>query len=131
MTLLARLRGAGILRRLAGFCGMLAIVVQLGVATAHDPSGLGSAPSWLGVALCHVGGGGSGPPSTPGDRPSTVCPLCLGLQASAAALVPPDVAPIAFAILPRSQPLPPSRDTGFGFAYPGGPAQPRAPPASV
>jgi hypothetical protein len=123
MNALAPLRRAGLPRRIVGLFGMLAIVLQLGVALAHEP-----AESWLGAAMCHAGGGN---PAAPADKKSALCPVCLGLQANGAALVPPLPGIIALDCVPAAMPLPPSRVVAQGGHDPGSPAQPRAPPVSI
>jgi hypothetical protein len=128
---LARLRRAGLARRLAGFCGMLAVVIQLGLPILHDPAGLIAAAPWFGVPICHVGGGGTSGPALPSDQKSGLCPICLGLQATATALIPPDPGLIAEVSLPAAQPLPPIPATVRTGRDPGSPAQPRAPPVPV
>jgi hypothetical protein len=132
VNLLARLRRTGLARSLAGFCGMLAVVIQLGVPIAHDPAGLGSASPWLGAAICHFGGReGTTTPGVPAGQKSELCPICLGLQATAAALIAPDAGAIALASRPASQLLPLIRDAARSGHDPGQPAQPRAPPVPV
>ena len=129
---LARLRGAGPARGIGALAGMLALLLQLGVPLAHDPAGLGPLAPLLGVAMCHVGAGGTaGSPrgdSTPSaPRNATLCPICLGLQATASFLAPPAAGFVAVASLPAPPPL---SQPGIvqDLHAPGSPAQPRAPP---
>jgi len=131
MNLMARLRRAALVRRLAGCCGMLAIALQLGLAVAHDPSGLGAAMPWLGAAICHFGGDGTAPAGAPGDQKSGICPICLGLQATASALMPPEIGSVLATLVPVSGPPWPVRERAFVRASSDGSAQPRAPPAPV
>lgn len=116
-------------RRLGAFLGVLALLLQMGVALAHDPLRLGAAVPWLGAPLCHVGGNGNtGQPSAPGK--SAVCPLCLGLAGNACFITPQAVAGMAVAALPApAPPLPPS--TVPRRSARGDPVQPRGPPALV
>jgi hypothetical protein len=128
---LARLRRAGLARRLAGFCGMLAVVIQFGLPILHEPAALIAAAPWFGVPICHVGGTGTADPALPSDQKPGLCPICLGLQATATALPPPDAGLIALASPPVSQPLLPIRDRVRKDHEPGSFAQPRAPPVPV
>jgi hypothetical protein len=127
VTLLARFRGAGVLRRIAAQIGVLALVLQLGMTAAHDPNGLGAFGALFVVPLCHAGGGSAPPlPSTPGKAAS--CPFCLALGASTALSPPsPEGGVVIAAFLPL--PLPARADSARDADDPGSPAQPRAPPA--
>ena len=115
------------MRRLGAVLGVLALVLQMAVPLAHDPVGLGTLGAVLGVPLCHAGGsGGSDQPAAP-DK-GALCPICLGLAASACFLSPPAQPGIALAALPAA-PLPPPADRAPRRTARGDPAQPRGPPA--
>jgi hypothetical protein len=124
---LARLRRSRPARAVGVVLGALALLLQMGVALAHDPLGRGTALPWLGVPLCHVGAPQGNPSApTPPDQ-AAPCPICLGLAASAALVLPPVVP----GVVPVSLPVPlasvppaivrHARDVD-------GRAQPRAPP---
>jgi hypothetical protein len=127
MNLLARLRRSAPAR----FAGLVALLLQLGFSSLHDPVALGPASSLLGVPICHVGGsGGAVPPTAPGTK-SPLCPLCLCLQAAGAALIPPTMIALAPLTAARSDRTEPSQESTRSVRDPGIPAQPRAPPQPV
>jgi hypothetical protein len=119
---LARLRHS----ELARLAGLIAVLLQLGFSTLHDPDAAGPATPF---GICHVGSGGSGtvPPTAPGTKPQ-LCPACLCLQASAAALVPPAAGVIAWTRALASGATFQNRDRPLAVRTPNIPAQPRAPP---
>jgi len=114
------------MRRLGAFLGVLALLLQMGVPLAHDPMGLGALGPFIGAPLCHVGGGGGDQPAAP-DK-GALCPICLGLAASACFIAPPSQPGIALAALPAAPLPPPSAPAPPHFSR-GDPAQPRGPPA--
>lgn len=120
------------MRRVGAFLGMLALLFQMGVPLAHDPAGLGALAPWLGLPLCHAAGAGAADPSPTAPAPgkSALCPICLGLAAGAALVVPPAAGGVVVAALPQLR-LPTPRALAIAPARHdrGGPAQPRGPPA--
>lgn len=119
------------LRQVGALLGVLALLLQMGVALAHDPTGLAALAPGLGLPLCHVASGDrtadpSQAPAAPNK--SAICPLCLGLAAGAAFISPPAIGGVAIAASPQTA-LPHLPD----IASPrhdrrGRPAQPRGPP---
>jgi hypothetical protein len=122
--------GATPARIVGAFLGVLALLLQMGVALAHDPAGMAAGAPWLGLPLCHAGSDGAAAPahgpSAPGK--AAVCSLCLGLAAGAGLVPPPAIAGISVAA--SSQPALPRRPERARQAHArGGPAQPRGPPS--
>jgi hypothetical protein len=125
--MMARLRHASAWRDWSAFAALLALIIQMSVAVAHDP--LEGALGW-GVPLCHAGGASAGHPAAPAPPAGApLCPVCVGLAACSAAVLPPPVlgAPmLAFAPVPVVFRAAASEI----LAYPPvSTAQPRAPPA--
>ena len=112
-------------RHLGAFLAMLALLLQMGVPLAHDPTGLAG----LGAPLCHVGArGGAQQPAQGGA--SVACPLCLAIAAGAN-LAPPPAAGIIAVAAPLAEALPPPADAPPRVAARFTPSQPRGPPFVV
>jgi len=107
-------------RIVAGFV-ILALLVQMQVALAHDPASMQGA-ALFGARLCHTGG------SAPADPAKTdPCPVCQLLAACGTGLSPPQSAAIIAASMLYAPPLPlPARVLTAPAPRPT--AQPRAPP---
>jgi hypothetical protein len=122
--------GASPSRVVGAFLGVLALLLQMGVALAHDPAGLATGAPGLGLPLCHAGGDGAAGPAhgPPAPGKAAVCSLCLGLAAGAGLMPPPAIPGVAIAALPQlALPRPP--ESAPQLHTRGGPAQPRGPPS--
>src|SRR5665213_2592618 len=90
-------------RSLGTILALFALLLQAGVALAHQPLLVGAFAPGVGLAMCHVATGNA-PEKSGGTGPSApdkvaFCSICLGLQASASFCLPvPAVAGLARAL---------------------------------
>src|SRR5665213_2630515 len=122
-------------RSLGTILALFALLLQAGVALAHQPLLVGAFAPGVGLAMCHVASGNA-PEKSGGTAPSApdkvaFCSICLGLQASASFCLPvPAVAGLARA-LPQAVKLALPPDPIRAMRIPALSSQPRAPPTLV
>jgi hypothetical protein len=104
---LGRLRRDGTARSVGAFFALCALLLQVAVPLAHDPSGIGTFTPWLDVPLCHAGNAPANSPAGdqgPAGAASHLCPLCFALQACGT-YVAPAAAPAVTTAVPVASPV--------------------------
>ena len=123
-------RRRGFAWRTGALLAYFSLILQVGLAAAHEPVGLGFASPLFGAPLCHFSGSGATnhapSPAAPGQ--GALCPICLGLAAASSAVLPPDPGSAVLVLDLPSVPVP----LRLNDAHPAHAlriaAQPRAPP---